>query len=80
MTTATSLMTCGIGAWRMAMTPSCGLHCAGTKASTACRVIGNVLHGRRAGGYASQRSNGARNASRERIWFSPHCLTPEPAE
>lgn len=26
------------------------------------------------GGYANQSAGGARNAARERIWFSPHCL------
>jgi len=29
------------------------------------------------GGYSAQNSTGAGNAHRERIWFSPHCLTVE---
>ena len=29
-----------------------------------------------AGGYASQNGNGNDNGTRERIWFSPHCLHP----
>ena len=34
----------------------------------------------RGGGYASQGKNtqGQKNQHRERIWFSPHCLKPEP--
>ena len=31
------------------------------------------------GGYGSQAANQAReNAAKERIWFSPHCVKPEP--
>lgn len=30
------------------------------------------------GGYSNQSDNGNENGSKERIWFSPHCLQPQP--
>jgi DNA adenine methylase len=37
----------------------------------------DVLNWKASGGYGSRGSQGSLNASRERIWFSPHCLAPE---
>jgi DNA adenine methylase len=41
-----------------------------------------VLEWKTGGGYGNQNSGGRgkRNANRERIWFSPHCLVPDQRE
>lgn len=37
-----------------------------------------VYHWKANGGYGSQGSNGSINSSRETIWLSPHCISPQP--
>lgn len=37
----------------------------------------NVVAWKASGGYGNRSENGKKNAGRERIWFSPHCVKPD---